>query len=112
MDKKTVTQGDPFVTALTKYLDEKIDRRVREALGSAFSDDRIDHARWGRPLRVCCASAAAGEIEGAIKVGRRWLATRSAVEAWLARSAEVKADVIDITAAIDRASKRAAGGSR
>jgi len=38
------------------------------------------------PRRVINAACAAGEVEGARKVGRQWVARRSVIDAWILRS--------------------------
>ena len=60
---------------------------ARELRGKATEDDTAD--RWvdqaSSPLgrRAHCRACAAGKIEGARKVGKKWLARRSALDAYV-----------------------------
>lgn len=63
---------------------------ARELLTSAAPEPEDPFVRVTRhlrglvPARVACAACVAGQIEGATKPGKHWLARKSAVEAWIA----------------------------
>ena len=87
---------------------------VRAELGAVNADRLEGHDKQPEPRRVCCEAAGAGEVEGAIKSGRRWVATRSAWAAWRAARATPPpsaGDVVHIDI-VRAAARRAAGGSR
>lgn len=89
---------------------------------------RVDDPAWGRvdgehlppwisaeQYRDACA---AGRIDGAVKVGRRWVAPREAVEAWALAGAKTAANDSDeeivrrsLEAGAQQAAAKAAGKS-
>lgn len=76
---------------LGPVLRQLVAEEVQKAVKAATADDEIPHTRSGLPARVACAACAAGEVQGARKVGKRWLASRSAWDAYLDRQATRRA---------------------
>lgn len=75
---------------------------------SPDAGDLVPHAAIPVPRRVSCAACAAGEVDGARKVGRRWLATRAAWNQWIDQvSAAGAARQVDDLAAIRALGRRA-----
>lgn len=75
------------------------------AASVAQSADRLPHNKWGGfpSPREACEAARAGRVRGAVKVGRRWYATRLAIEEYIAANAEKPAAEADnIVAIVDR----------
>ena len=57
---------------------------LRELLGVHQGEELVDVAETvPLPRRTVFAACRRGQIEGASRRGRRWLATKSAVDAWL-----------------------------
>lgn len=80
----------------------------------APADDRwvapTVYLRGAVPVRAVNAACGAGQIPGAVKRGKRWVARRSAVDAWLQRhQPEDAADADALLASWDR---RSSSGGR
>ncbi len=107
MDTKNVAQA--AAAELARAIERVVDLRVRAALASVREGDLEGHDRQPEPRRVTCEACVAGEVEGAIKSGRRWVATRSAWAAWRAGRASQPtghADVLDFARAAARRAAR------
>ncbi len=73
---------DPFEAAL----DARIEAVVRRVLGERRSADLLDVLETvPGPRRSIMKAARSGKIRGAVRVGRRWLAPREAINDWLTR---------------------------
>jgi hypothetical protein len=77
-----------LVAVLAPALRELVRAEVRAALpGAARDDELIPHVSWptGRSRRGNAALGRSGAIAGATRVGKTWLASRSAIAAWIAQ---------------------------
>jgi excisionase family DNA binding protein len=87
---------------------------VLEAIGGAPKAalvDIADHVPTSR--RSLYRAARAGEIEGAVRVGRRWLAPREALDAWLrSRGPRVVEPPANDADALEFVRQRLANGTR
>jgi hypothetical protein len=99
--------------ALAAFIDATVEAKIKKALANADAADLVSHKKVDVPARVACEACAAGEVEGARKVGRRWLATRSAWDRWIDRRATTPTTGAVVHLDIVRAAaRRAAGGSK
>lgn len=81
MDKSNVAQQ--HAVAVVAALLPMVREMIRAELAAKGSGDLVAHNKIPVPRRVSCAAAAAGEVDGARKVGRAWLASRSSWDRWL-----------------------------
>lgn len=111
MRKDILAADDAIVTHLVSAIRVLVSREVREALAGIDPDPRIPHTEWatGRTQRGNAELGASGAIDGAIKVGKKWLARRSAVDAWVtANAAQATSETPETNAAamVDAAMSR------
>lgn len=50
----------------------------------------VQHVNGAVPARVVNGACAAGQVKGAVKKGKAWIARRSDVDSWLSSSGQVK----------------------
>ena len=100
-----------IIGAMVEAFDQTIDAKVKAALADRTADRLEAHIDQPEPRRVTCAACASGEVAGAIRSGRRWVASRASWAAWRAARATPPASAgavvhLDIV----RAAARRAGG--
>ena len=109
MDSKTVAQD--AAAELTRAIERIVDDKIKRALAAVTADDLEPHTRQPVPTRIACEACSSGAVDGAKKIGRRWIAPRSAWRAWLdsiAASPPSTGDVVHLD--FVRAAARRAGG--